>query len=146
MWRRTNPWEREREILLALSVVILLQIDRCFPPLLVVDRMFLMNECKYNHEGCIQLSPFFHQVINRAFLPSKINFFSRSQVGGHSSMFQYDQDTVCKVLDVVELSFYQSMPDPLKKFTPEFRGRTLGCLFRRSMSVSRNHHCTILWR
>ncbi|UJR15763.1 hypothetical protein I4U23_002698 [Adineta vaga] len=63
-----------------------------------------MNECEYNHESLIQLSPFFHQV------------------GGHSSMFQYDEDTVCKVLDLPELHFYQSMPVSLKKFTPEFRG------------------------
>ena len=49
-----------------------------FPPVLVVDWMFLMNECKYNHEGCIQLSPFFHQVTNEACLPSKLTFFSRS--------------------------------------------------------------------
>lgn len=38
-------------------------------------------------------------------------------------MFQYNKDTVCKVLDGPELDFYQSMPDPLKKFTPEFRGK-----------------------
>ena len=37
-------------------------------------------------------------------------------------MFQYDKNTVCKVLELHELDFYQSMPDPLKKFTPEFRG------------------------
>ncbi|CAF1063548.1 unnamed protein product [Adineta steineri] len=64
-----------------------------------------MNECEYNtQQSSIQLSPFFHQV------------------GGHSSMFQYDKDTVCKVLELPELDFYQSMPDSLKNFTPEFRG------------------------
>jgi len=63
-----------------------------------------MNDCEYNQPTCIQLSPFFHQV------------------GGHSSMFQYDKDTVCKVLALPELDFYQSMPDSLKQFTPEYRG------------------------
>jgi hypothetical protein len=54
-------------------------------------------------------------------------FFSKYyfilKVGGHSSMFQYDKNTVCKVLEIPELDFYQSMPHPLKKFTPEFRGK-----------------------
>ncbi|CAF3780112.1 unnamed protein product [Rotaria sordida] len=66
--------------------------------------MVRMNACEYNQQPSIQLSPFFHQV------------------GGHSSMFQYDKDTVCKVLESSELDFYQSMPDSLKNFTPEFRG------------------------
>ncbi|CAF2371944.1 unnamed protein product [Rotaria sp. Silwood2] len=66
--------------------------------------MVRMNACEYNKNPCIQLSPFFHQV------------------GGHSSMFQYDEDTVCKVLELSELDFYQSMPELLKKFAPEFRG------------------------
>ena len=38
-------------------------------------------------------------------------------------MFQYDSTTVCKVLDQNELDFYQSMPEDLKNFTPEFRGK-----------------------
>jgi inositol-hexakisphosphate kinase len=66
--------------------------------------MVRMNDCEYHQATCIQLSPFFHQV------------------GGHSSMFQYDKNTICKVLESPELDFYQSMPDSLKKFTPEFRG------------------------
>jgi inositol-hexakisphosphate kinase len=37
-------------------------------------------------------------------------------------MFQYDKNTICKVLESLELVFYQSMPDSLKKFTPEYRG------------------------
>ncbi len=37
-------------------------------------------------------------------------------------MFQYDKDTICKVLESPELDFYQLMPDSLKKFTPEYRG------------------------
>ncbi len=50
-------------------------------------------------------------------------FFFFEKVGGHSSIFQYDKDTICKVLESPELDFYQSMPDSLKKFTPEFRGK-----------------------
>lgn len=37
-------------------------------------------------------------------------------------MLQYDKNTVCKLLAAPELDFYQSMPDSLKKFTPDFRG------------------------
>jgi hypothetical protein len=37
-------------------------------------------------------------------------------------MFQYDKDTVCKLFAPPELDFYQSLPDLLKTFTPEFRG------------------------
>lgn len=66
--------------------------------------MVRMNECEYNQSTCIQLSPFFHQV------------------GGHSSMFLYDKTTICKLHEISEMKFYQSMPESLKKFTPEFRG------------------------
>jgi hypothetical protein len=37
-------------------------------------------------------------------------------------MFQYDKNTVCKLLELPELDFYQSVPDSLKHFTPQFRG------------------------
>jgi hypothetical protein len=40
-------------------------------------------------------------------------------------MFQYDQNTVCKLLATPELDFYQSLPEPLKTFTPEFRGKKI---------------------
>ncbi|CAF3914153.1 unnamed protein product [Adineta steineri] len=66
--------------------------------------MVRMNDCEYNPSSFIQLSPFIHQV------------------GGHSSMFQYDQNTVCKLLAPAEYDFYQSIPDSLKAFTPAFRG------------------------
>ncbi|CAF1149343.1 unnamed protein product [Rotaria sp. Silwood1] len=66
--------------------------------------MVRMNDCEYSQTSLIQLSPFIHQV------------------GGHSSMFQYDKNTICKLLAPPELDFYQSMPNSLQKFTPEFRG------------------------
>jgi inositol-hexakisphosphate kinase len=81
-----------------------------------------MNECEYNQQTCIQLSPFFHQVKNDFFNYNFTLCFFPPKVGGHSSMFQYDKDTICKILELHELDFYHSMPDSLKKFTPEFRG------------------------
>lgn len=81
-----------------------------------------MNECKSNQSECIPLAPFFHQVNANVFVRHWFLFFL--QVGGHSSMFQYDSTTVCKLLDKDELRFYQSMPEILKEFTPEFRGLT----------------------
>ncbi|CAF0851007.1 unnamed protein product [Adineta ricciae] len=66
--------------------------------------MVRMNDCECSQTPLIQLSPFIHQV------------------GGHSSMFQYDKNTVCKLLAPAEYDFYQSIPDMLKPFAPEFRG------------------------
>ncbi|CAF0931026.1 unnamed protein product [Didymodactylos carnosus] len=43
-------------------------------------------------------------------------------VGGHSSMFEYDKNTICKLGDPHEVDFYQLMPETLKPFTPEYRG------------------------
>jgi len=61
-------------------------------------------------------------------------------------MFQYDKDTVCKVLESHELDFYQSMPDSLKKYTPEFRGKI--SLSYHSLLIIFNYfryrNCTIL--
>lgn len=45
------------------------------------------------------------------------------QVGGHSSMLQYDENTLCKPLIPREIEFYQDIPDDLKAFTPEYRGK-----------------------
>lgn len=86
--------------------------------------MVRMNACEYNQQTCIQLSPFFHQVNKNSRLrkTEPCKFLSFSKVGGHSSIFQYDNDTVCKVLELSELEFYQSIPDSLKSFAPEFRG------------------------
>lgn len=54
-----------------------------------------------------------------------MNSLETLQVGGHSSMFQYDRETLCKVLDLDELNFYQTMPEFLKTFAPEFRGKNM---------------------
>ncbi|CAF3298367.1 unnamed protein product [Rotaria socialis] len=61
-------------------------------------------ECNQSSSSSKQLSPFIHQV------------------GGHSSMFQYDKNTICKILAPSELDFYQSMPESLKNYTSKFRG------------------------
>ncbi|XP_035219914.1 inositol hexakisphosphate kinase 3-like [Stegodyphus dumicola] len=52
----------------------------------------------------LQLEPFIHQV------------------GGHSSMLQLDEDTICKPLIPQELNFYKTAPDKLKEFLAEYRG------------------------
>ncbi|KAJ9591769.1 hypothetical protein L9F63_001705 [Diploptera punctata] len=44
------------------------------------------------------------------------------QVGGHSSMLCLDEATVCKPLVPRELNFYETLPDPVRKFTPKFYG------------------------
>ncbi len=44
-------------------------------------------------------------------------------------MFQYDNHTVCKLLAMSELDFYESLPEQLKTFTPEFRGKKLLLVF-----------------
>lgn len=47
------------------------------------------------------------------------------QVSGHTGMFQYDDKTVCKPLNVREYNFYLNVPHNLKQFTAEFRGKNL---------------------
>jgi inositol-hexakisphosphate kinase len=45
------------------------------------------------------------------------------QVGGHSSIQQFDDDTtVCKPLFSKELRFYQEVCPVFKPFIPEFKG------------------------
>ncbi|NXF97235.1 IP6K3 kinase, partial [Eubucco bourcierii] len=44
------------------------------------------------------------------------------QVGGHMSMLQYDEHTVCKPLVSQELSFYESLPLAMRQFTPQYKG------------------------
>ncbi|XP_061192640.1 inositol hexakisphosphate kinase 1-like [Saccostrea echinata] len=51
----------------------------------------------------VQLQPFVHQV------------------SGHNGLFRFDDQTVCKPLDVREYNFYITIPHNLKQFTAEFR-------------------------
>ncbi|KAI0223148.1 Inositol hexakisphosphate kinase 1 [Lamellibrachia satsuma] len=52
----------------------------------------------------VQLEPFVHQV------------------GGHASMMQFDETTICKPLISREHHFYQMVPVEMKRFMPEYRG------------------------
>ncbi|XP_042636689.1 inositol hexakisphosphate kinase 3 [Orycteropus afer afer] len=52
----------------------------------------------------VQLEPFLHQV------------------GGHLSVMQYDEHTVCKPLISQEQRFYESLPLAMKRFTPQYKG------------------------
>ena len=45
------------------------------------------------------------------------------QVGGHSGMLRFDETTVCKPLVAREQCFYETMPEEMKEFTPQYRGR-----------------------
>lgn len=45
------------------------------------------------------------------------------QVGGHSSIQQFDQYTVCKPLFSKELRFYEDVSPLFKPFIPEFKGK-----------------------
>jgi len=56
------------------------------------------------HDGTVALEPFLHQV------------------GGHSSMMKFDEHTVCKPLISRERYFYESLPNDIRRFTPQFRG------------------------
>ena len=47
------------------------------------------------------------------------------QVGGHTGVLKYDDSTVCKPLNQSELMFYQSLPEDMVQFVPEFRGEWL---------------------
>ena len=51
------------------------------------------------------------------------------QVGGHSSIQQFDQYTVCKPLFSKELRFYEEVCPAFKPFIPEFKGKSRCCLF-----------------
>lgn len=46
------------------------------------------------------------------------------QVSGRASMLCYDETTILKPYVSRELFFYQSMPQKLKHFTPQFRGNS----------------------
>ncbi|XP_076440466.1 uncharacterized protein LOC143279964 isoform X2 [Babylonia areolata] len=44
------------------------------------------------------------------------------QVAGQSLVFRYDADTICKSLIERELRVYQTLPDVLRPFVPQYRG------------------------
>eukprot|EP00062_Callorhinchus_milii_P009536 gi/632953434/ref/XP_007892416.1/ PREDICTED: inositol hexakisphosphate kinase 3 isoform X1 [Callorhinchus milii] len=50
------------------------------------------------------------------------------QVGGHTSMMKYDDTTICKPLISQEQLFYESLPQEMKPFTPQYKGTISVCL------------------
>uniref|UniRef100_A0A3Q0S2Q3 Kinase n=1 Tax=Amphilophus citrinellus TaxID=61819 RepID=A0A3Q0S2Q3_AMPCI len=44
------------------------------------------------------------------------------QVGGHSCVLRFGEQTICKPLIPREHQFYKSLPAPMRKFTPQYRG------------------------
>ena len=62
-----------------------------------------MAEKRLNDDNMICLEPFIHQV------------------GGRSTLLVFS-DTVCKPINTRELTFYETLPQELKPFVPEFRG------------------------
>uniref|UniRef100_A0A672T6E8 Kinase n=1 Tax=Sinocyclocheilus grahami TaxID=75366 RepID=A0A672T6E8_SINGR len=45
------------------------------------------------------------------------------QVGGHSCVLRFGEQTICKPLIPREHQFYKSLPAAMRKFTPQFRGK-----------------------
>ncbi|KAM6182570.1 inositol hexakisphosphate kinase 3 [Erethizon dorsatum] len=54
------------------------------------------------------------------------------QVGGHLSVLQYDEHTVCKPLVSRKQRFYESLPLAMKQFTPQYKGTVTVHLWRDS--------------
>ncbi|XP_058488410.1 inositol hexakisphosphate kinase 2-like [Solea solea] len=44
------------------------------------------------------------------------------QVGGHSCVLRFSEQTICKPLIPREHQFYKSLPTAMRKFTPQYRG------------------------
>lgn len=44
------------------------------------------------------------------------------QVGGHSCVLRFGEQTLCKPLIPREHQFYKSLPPEMRKFTPQYRG------------------------
>lgn len=68
---------------------------------------------KLQHQQCymekgVMLEPFVHQV------------------GGHSCVLRFGEQTICKPLIPREHQFYKSLPAAMRKFTPQYRGNENG--------------------
>ncbi|XP_030632923.1 inositol hexakisphosphate kinase 2b [Chanos chanos] len=68
----------------------------------------LMEGCrcpaKEGLKGGVMLEPFVHQV------------------GGHSCVLRFGEQTICKPLIPREHQFYKSLPPEIRRFTPQYRG------------------------
>ncbi len=69
----------------------------------------LMELCRYpgkgEMKGGVMLEPFVHQV------------------GGHSCVLRFGEQTICKPLIPREHQFYKSLPPEIRKFTPQYKGK-----------------------
>lgn len=63
----------------------------------------LQHQQCYMEKG-VMLEPFVHQV------------------GGHSCVLRFGEQTICKPLIPREHQFYKSLPAAMRKFTPQYRG------------------------
>ncbi|XP_060774379.1 inositol hexakisphosphate kinase 2b [Neoarius graeffei] len=67
----------------------------------------LMEGCRYpgkSQKGGVMLEPFVHQV------------------GGHSCVLRFGEQTICKPLIPREHQFYKSLPPEIRRFTPQYKG------------------------
>lgn len=68
----------------------------------------LMEGCRYPGKGAmkggVMLEPFVHQV------------------GGHSCVLRFGEQTICKPLIPREHQFYKSLPPEIRRFTPQYKG------------------------
>ncbi len=46
----------------------------------------------------------------------------RDQVGGNFMLLEIDDNYICKPLQARETLFYETLPEALKMFTPEYKG------------------------
>jgi len=73
----------------------------------------LMEGCRYpgkgEMKGGVMLEPFVHQV------------------GGHSCVLRFGEQTICKPLIPREHQFYKSLPPEIRKFTPQYKGKWTLC-------------------
>lgn len=47
------------------------------------------------------------------------------QVGGHSCVLRFGEQTICKPLIPREHQFYKSLPPEMRKFTPQYKGESM---------------------
>lgn len=63
------------------------------------------------------------------------------QVGGHSCVLRFGEQTICKPLIPREHQFYKSLPPEVRKFTPQYKGKT----WRMCPDVCHNSACVVMF-
>lgn len=66
------------------------------------------------------------------------------QVGGHSCVLRFNDKTICKPLIQREHQFYETLPTEMRKFTPQYEGKSAvrGCNFK--LPVTASVPCSLL--